>query len=211
VIIKEYGADSMRLYEMFMGPLEATKPWNTSGVEGVNRFLKKAWRMIATAEISDVKLSRKQLSVLHSTIKKVTEDTDTLNFNTAISKMMIFVNEFSKLEKLSREAAEVFVKLLAPYAPHVCEEMWEILGHQGTLAYKSWPKFSEEYLKEDEVEVLIQVLGKPKAKIMMSPETSQEEMKNIALESPKVAEAIQGKTVRKVICVPGRLVNIVAN
>ena len=210
-IIKEYGADSMRLYEMFMGPLEATKPWNTAGVEGVHRFLKKTWRMITTAEIADIKLSRKQLSVLYSTIKKVTEDTDTLDFNTAISQMMIFVNEFGKLKKLPKYVAEVFIKLLAPYAPHICEEMWEIIGNKKTLAYETWPEFKEEYLKEDEVEVLIQILGKPKAKIMMPPETSKEEMEKIALENPKVSEAVRGKTVRKVICVPGRLVNIVAN
>ncbi len=210
-VINEYGADSMRLYEMFMGPLEATKPWNTAGVEGVHRFLKKAWRMITSAEISDVKLSRKQLAVLHSTIKKVTEDTDTLNFNTAISQMMIFVNEFGKEKKLSRESAETFVKLLAPYAPHICEEMWEVLGHDSTITYEAWPQYQEEYLKEDEVEILVQVLGKPKAKIMMSPDASQEEMKEIALNNERVAEAVKGKTVRKVICVPGRLVNIVAN
>ena len=211
VVIKEYGADSMRLYEMFMGPLEATKPWNTSGVEGVYRFLKKVWRMITTAEIADVKLSRKQLSVLHTTIMKVTEDTETLNFNTAISQMMIFVNEFGKMKKFPKDVAVTFVKLLAPYAPHICEEMWEMLNYKITLTYETWPEFDEEYLKEDEVEVLVQVLGKPKAKIMMSPDITQEEMKKIALENPKIADAVKGKTVRKVICVPGRLVNIVAN
>ena len=124
---------------------------------------------------------------------------------------MIFVNEFGKLEKFSREIAEIFVKLLAPYAPHACEEMWDILGNKETLAYEPWPQFNEKYLKEDEVEILIQVLGKAKARINMSPEISQEEMKNIALANPTVAEAIKGKTIRKVICVPGRLVNIVAN
>ena len=211
VVIKEYGADSMRLYEMFMGPLEATKPWNTSGVEGVYRFLKKVWRMITTAEIADVKLSRKQLSVLHTTIMKVTEDTETLNFNTAISQMMIFVNEFGKMKKFPKDVAVTFVKLLAPYAPHICEEMWEMLNYKITLTYETWPEFDEEYLKEDEVEVLVQVLGKPKAKIMMSPDITQEEMKKIALENPDVANAVKGKAVRKVICVPGRLVNIVAN
>ena len=211
IIIKAYGADSMRLYEMFMGPLEATKPWNTTGVEGVHRFLKKAWRMITAAEIVEIKLNRKQLSILHSTIKKVTEDTDTLNFNTAISQMMIFVNEFGKINILSKEVAESFIKLLAPYAPHICEEMWEIIGNKDTLAYAPWPEFNEEYLKEDEVEILIQVLGKPKAKIMMSPEATQDEMRNIALNNTVIIEAVKDKTVRKVICVQGRLVNIVAN
>ena len=211
IIIEAFGADSMRLYEMFMGPLEATKPWNTAGVEGVYRFLKKAWRMITTAEIVDIKLERKQLTLLHSTIKKVTEDTESLNFNTAISQMMIFVNEFSKLKKLPLYVAETFVKLLAPYVPHICEEMWRMLDHKETLAYELWPKFDEKCLKEDEVEILIQILGKPKAKIMMSPDANPEEMKKIAMENSKVVEVINGKTVRKVICVPGRLVNIVAN
>jgi len=209
-VIRQYGADSMRLYEMFMGPLEATKPWNTAGVEGVYRFIKKAWKMITEAEITEIELSRKQLSILHSTIKKVTEDTDKLNFNTAISQMMIFINEFGKMKKIPKSTAESFIKLLAPYAPHVCEEMWEIIGHNSTLAYEPWPKHDEEYLKEDQVEILVQVLGKPKTRIMMSPDTTQEEMKNIAIQNPTIAELIKGKTVRKVICVPGRLVNIVA-
>ena len=209
-VIDEYGADSMRLYEMFMGPLEATKPWNTAGVEGVYRFLKKSWRLINESEIVCDKLTRKQLSVLHSTIKKVTEDTETFNYNTAISQMMIFVNEFGKQKSLSKEAAETYVKLLAPYAPHVAEEMWELLGNSETLAYEKWPNFNEIYLKEDEVEVLVQVLGKPKARIMMSPELKQDEMQKMALENEAVAEAVEGKIIRKVICVPGRLINIMA-
>ncbi|MCF7791775.1 MAG: leucine--tRNA ligase [Victivallales bacterium] len=210
-VIKEYGADSMRLYEMFMGPLEATKPWNTAGVEGVHRFLKKSWKMITEAEITNTQLSRKQLFVLHSTIKKVTEDTENLSYNTAISQMMIFVNEFSKNRELPKDAAQTFIKLLAPYSPHIAEEMWQILGNDNTLAYGKWPEFNEEYLKEEEVEILVQIHGKPKARIMMSPETKQDEMRKIAMGIPEVANALEDKTVRKVICVPGRLVNIVAN
>ena len=121
-ITAQYGADSMRLYEMFMGPLEAVKPWSTTGVEGVYRFLKKSWKMIASSEISNIGMNRKQLAVLHQTIKKVTEDIETFGFNTAISQMMIFVNEFSKEDRLSKEAAECFVKLLSPFAPHIAEE-----------------------------------------------------------------------------------------
>ncbi|MCF7889449.1 MAG: leucine--tRNA ligase, partial [Victivallales bacterium] len=205
-VIKEYGADSMRLYEMFMGPLEATKPWNTAGVEGVHRFLKKSWKMITEAEITNTQLSRKQLFVLHSTIKKVTEDTENLSYNTAISQMMIFVNEFSKNRELPKDAAQTFIKLLAPYSPHIAEEMWQILGNDNTLAYGKWPEFNEEYLKEEEVEILVQIHGKPKARIMMSPETKQDEMRKIAMGIPEVANALEDKTVRKVICVPGRLV-----
>ncbi|MCP3968169.1 MAG: leucine--tRNA ligase [Lentisphaerae bacterium] len=209
-VIGEYGADSMRLYEMFMGPLEATKPWNTKGVEGVYRFLKRAWRMIIASEIVDEPCTKDQLRVMHATIKKVTEDLDTFGFNTAISQMMIFVNEFAKAKKLPREAAETFVKLLAPFAPHVGEEMWQELGHDDTVAYVEWPEFNEEYLKVNEAEVLIQVLGKPRARIMMPASAKPDEMEKIALDNDEVKAAIEGKTVRKVICVPGRLVNIVA-
>jgi len=211
-VIKEYGSDSMRLYEMFMGPLEAVKPWNTRGVEGVYRFLKRAWKMVAETEIDDnAVMSKEQLKVLHYTIKKVGDDTDTLNFNTAISQMMIFVNEFTKCERIPREAAEAFVKILAPYAPHLCEELWEILGKKDSISYVPYPEFDEEFIKSNEVEILIQVLGKPKARIMMPAGTAAPEMEKIALANEEVVKAISGKTVRKVICVPGSLVNIVAN
>ncbi|MCF6175875.1 MAG: leucine--tRNA ligase [Victivallaceae bacterium] len=210
-VIAEYGSDSMRLYEMFMGPLEATKPWNTNGVEGVYRFLKRSWRMIVDSKITDEQLSGELLRTLHATIKKVTEDLESMSFNTAISQMMIFVNEFSGQGTMSREAAEIYIKLLAPFAPHVCEELWEMLGHDTTLAYAEWPEYDEQYLKLNEVEVLVQILGKPKARIMLSPDASNEVMEQTALANEDIQQAIAGKTVRKVICVPGRLVNIVAN
>lgn len=211
-IIRQYGADSMRLYEMFMGPLEATKPWNTQGVEGVFRFLRRSWRMITEIEISDdAEMTKDQLRTLHATIKKVTHDTAEMDFNTAISQMMIFLNEFSKLEVMPREAAEKFVLLLAPYAPHIAEELWEFLGHNETLAYAKWPEYDEEYLKVSELEILIQVLGKPKARIMMPADADDKQMEEIAMADEEVQAAIYGKTVRKVICVPKSLVNIVAN
>jgi leucyl-tRNA synthetase len=210
-IISVYGADSMRLYEMFMGPLEATKPWNTKGVEGVYRFLKRAWRMIVCSEITDEACTKDQLRVMHATIKKVGDDIETFGFNTAISQMMIFVNEFSKSDKLPREAAETFVKILAPFAPHIGEEMWEELGYSGTISYVPWPEYKEEYLKVAEAEILIQILGRPKARIMMPADAKPNEMEEIALANDEIKAEIEGKTVRKVICVPGRLVNIVAN
>jgi len=212
-IVREYGADSMRLYEMFMGPLQATKPWNTKGVEGVFRFLKRSWRMILDSEIVDgVAMSKEQLRLLHTTIKKVTDDTDSLNFNTAISQLMIFLNEFSRSAQLPREAAETYVKLIAPYAPHLAEELWEELGHRGTtLAYEPWPRYDEALTKVDEVEVLVQIMGKPRARLMMSATIDAAEMEKIALASPEVQAVIAGKTVRKVVAVPGRLINIVAN
>ncbi|MDD5697889.1 MAG: leucine--tRNA ligase [Victivallaceae bacterium] len=210
-IIKAYGADSMRLYEMFMGPLEATKPWNTKGVEGVFRFLKRAWRMIVNSKVADAACSREQLRVLHATIKKVGEDIETFDFNTAISQLMIFVNEFSQTEVIPREAAEIFVKLLSPFAPHLGEELWQLLGHDATIAYEPWPAYQEEFLKIDEIEILVQVLGKPKARIMMPAAASPQQLEAAALADAQVKTVLAGKTVRKVICVPGRLVNIVAD
>ena len=210
-VISEYGADSMRLYEMFMGPLEATKPWNTSGVEGVYRFLKRSWRLITESRIVDEPCTREQLRVLHYTIKKITDDLDTFGFNTAISQMMIFVNEFSRQETLPREAADAFVKLLAPFAPHVGEELWRELGHQDTIAYVQWPQYNPEYIKADEIEIAVQFMGKPRVRLMIPADSSIEQMEKIALGSEQVQQLLAGKTVRKVICVPGRLVNIVAN
>ena len=208
-VIREYGADSMRLYEMFMGPLEAVKPWSTKGVEGVFRFLKRSWKMIAETPVADLELTKDQKRLLHATIKKVTEDTESLNFNTAISQMMIFLNEFSKLSTMPREAAEAYVLLLAPYAPHIAEEMWEILGNAAPVSLKDWPTYNEAFIKEDEVEVLIQVLGKPKARIMMPIEADAAEMQRLAEADASVQKALEGKTVVKVIAVPKRVVNFV--
>ena len=208
-VIRDYGADSMRLYEMFMGPLEATKPWSTKGVEGVYRFLKRAWRLVAETPVADTPCTSAQLRLLHATIKKVTQDIETFNFNTAISQLMICLNEFSKLKEVPREAVETFVLLLSPFAPHLCEELWSMLGHEGTLAYVPWPTWDEAHLKVDEVEILVQVLGKPKARLMMPVGCSEETAREIALGSPEVQAAINGRQIRKVICVPGRLVNIV--
>ena len=211
-VVREYGADSMRLYEMFMGPLVAVKPWNTKGVDGVFRFLKRVYRMVTTQPLTDDPLTVEQKRVLHATIKKVTDDLDAMSFNTAISQMMIFLNTFLGTDKpLPRTAAENFVLLLAPFAPHICEELWEFLGHNETLAYAPWPSYDESSLKIEETEILIQVLGRPKARMMMPADADSKKMEALALENDQVKAAIAGKTVRKVICVPGRLVNIVAN
>ncbi|MBQ7188227.1 MAG: leucine--tRNA ligase [Kiritimatiellae bacterium] len=210
-VIREYGADSMRLYEMFMGPLVAVKPWNTRGVDGVFRFLKRVYRMITHQPIVDAVPDGDQRRLLHQTIKKVTEDLDTMSFNTAISAMMIFLNEFAGEGKpLPREAAEKFVLLLSPFAPHLGEELWEFLGHTGSLAYEPWPVYEEKYLAVDEVEILVQVLGKPKARIRIPHGADNATMEKAALENPQVQAALAGRTVVKVICVPNRLVNIVA-
>ena len=208
-VIREYGADSMRMYEMFMGPLEATKPWSTKGVEGVFRFLKRAWRLVAQSEIVDAPCTPEQLRVLHATIRKVSQDLDTFNFNTAISQLMIFLNEFSKCDRVPREAAEKFVLLLSPFAPHIGEELWSTLGHAETLAYEPWPVWDEKVLEVNEVEILVQVLGKPKARLMMPVDADQEAASKLALAAPEVQAVLGGKPVRKVIYVPKRLVNIV--
>ncbi len=214
-VIAEYGADSFRLYEMFMGPLEAVKPWNTKGVEGVRRFLQRAWRMIiaadgtVTSDLTEQPPDTGLLRILHVTIRKVTADLDSLNFNTAISQLMIFVNAFTKADSRNREAIEIFVKLLAPLAPHIAEELWQRLGHTGGISYEPWPTYDEALTRETEVEILVQVRGKPKARILMAPDATPEEMERIALGEEKVREAIADCAVRKVVCVPGRLVNIV--
>ncbi len=209
-VIREYGADSMRMYEMFMGPLEATKPWNTKGVEGVFRFLKRTFRMYDEAKVADIPCTKEQLRLLHETIKKVSQDLDTFGFNTAISQLMIFLNEFSKLEELPREAAEKFVLLLSPFAPHLGEELWEKLGKTNTLAYEPWPAWDEKVLELDEVEVLVQLQGKPKVRLMMPVDATQEQAEAIAMRNEEVKAALAGKTVVKVIYVPKRLLNIVA-
>ena len=208
-VIRDYGADSMRLYEMFMGPLQAVKPWSTKGVEGVYRFLKRICRMVTETPLCDEALTPAQNKLLHATIRKVTEDTDTLNFNTAISQMMIFLNEFSKLEKLPRSAAETFVKLLSPYAPHLAEELWEFLGKAAPVSLAQWPDFDEKLLVEDEVEILVQVNGKPRGRVMMSATADAAEMEAVAKADEAVAKQIEGKQIVKVICVPKRLVNLV--
>ena len=209
-VIRTYGADSMRLYEMFMGPLEAVKPWSTRGVEGVFRFLKRVWRMIAQTPVADVPLTKEQAKLLHATVRKVTEDTDTLNFNTAISQMMIFVNEFSKCGTMPREAAETFVKLLSPYAPHIAEELWEILGNEAPVSLAPWPAYSEKILQENEIEILIQINGRPRERMMMPADAQPAEMERLALGNEKVKAQLEGRNVVKVICVPKRVVNIVA-
>ncbi len=214
-IIKQFGADSLRLYEMFMGPLDAAKPWNTDSLQGISRFLQRVWRMIAgtdgglAPEVTDCEMTKDQQRLLHQTIKKVSGDIETLDFNTAISQMMVFLNEFSKAKPRNREAMSIFVKLLSPFAPHVCEELWERFGNETTIAYEPWPEFDEARLKVDEVEILVQIKGKPKARIKMAPDLTPADMEAQALANDDVQAAIVGQTVIKVICVPGRLVNIV--
>jgi leucyl-tRNA synthetase len=213
-IVAQYGADTLRLYEMFMGPLEATKPWNTNGVEGAYRFLSRIWRLYVGddgrlnpkigGEASD---SFKR--VWHRTIKKVTEDYEALRFNTAISQLMIFVNKAYKAESLPIEAMNHFAQMLSPIAPHIAEELWERLGHTDTITYSQWPSYDEALTVDDEVEIVVQVNGKIVERVRIASDTGEEAMKEIALGLDKVKEATNGKTVRKLIAVKGKLVNIV--
>lgn len=215
-VIEQYGADSMRLYEMFMGPLEATKPWSMQGVEGVHRFLSKVWRTIIDTEsgglaaaIQDVPADEDTTRLLHQTIKKVTEDIETFSFNTAISQMMIFINHLARQDVRPKNVVETFVLLLSPFAPHIAEELWQRLGHTDTLAYAPWPTYDPQLCKAKEVELAVQVLGKIKDKIVVAADADEETIRQKALASDKVQAALNGKAPKKMIIVKSRLVNIV--
>ncbi|MEK5644472.1 MULTISPECIES: leucine--tRNA ligase [Paenibacillus] len=216
-IVEQFGADTLRVYEMFMGPLEATKPWNENGVEGAHRFLSRVWRLIVSedgslsSKITDGDGSDEFKRTWHKTIKKVTDDLENLRFNTAISQLMIFINEAYKADALPRLAIENFVQMLSPLAPHIAEELWERLGHQESITYVPWPSYDESWTVESEVEIVIQVNGKIVQRAMIAKDMSQEAMQEHAMSLQNVQQAIDGKTVRKVIAVPGKLVNIVAN
>lgn len=217
-VVADYGADSLRLYEMFMGPLEQVKPWQMKGVEGVYRFLGKVWRMITdereedlvlNAAVQDAEATPEQLKALHKTIKAVTEDIEKLSFNTAISRMMEFVNAVGQNDVRPTSVMEPFVMLLSPFAPHVAEELWNILGHDNTLSYEPWPKFDDAYLVEDEIELPVQVNGKLKAKIKVPADADRAAMQTAAESDADVQKQLEGKNVVKVIVVPGRMVNFV--
>ncbi|MEI8063410.1 MAG: leucine--tRNA ligase [Verrucomicrobiota bacterium] len=211
-VVRDYGADTLRLYEMFMGPLEATKPWSTTGVEGVYRFLGRVWRLYCDEDgrllVDNSAPDAKLVKVLHQTIKKVGADTDALAFNTAIAQMMIFVNEITAQETRPRAVLEPFVLLLASYAPHLAEELWSKLGHAQTLAYEAFPAFDAALLVEATVQIVVQVNGKIRARLDVPAKIANAELEQRALAQPEVQTAIAGKGVKKVIVVPGKLVNI---
>jgi len=217
-VVSEYGADSLRLYEMFMGPLEQTKPWNMEGVNGVYGFLNRVWRMMVNEDAEQISLNPaicdgaptdEQNRILHKTIKAVTEDIAKLSVNTAIARMMEFSNFFTKQESRPRVVMEQFVLLLSPYAPHIAEELWQVLGHQETLAYETWPEHDESLLVEAEIEIPVQVCGKVRAKIIVPADADQAKMEELARANSQVAEWIDGKEIIKTIVVPKRLVNFV--
>ncbi|TDM07680.1 leucine--tRNA ligase [Macrococcus lamae] len=215
-IVNSHGADTLRLYEMFMGPLEASIAWSTTGVDGARRFLDRIYRLLITEQGTvSAKVTEDATPALdkvyHQTVKKVTEDYETLGFNTAVSQLMVFINECYKQDTINKGYVEGFVKMLAPIAPHIGEELWQKLGHTETITYAEWPSYDESKLIDDEVEIVIQVNGKLKLKTMIAKDTDKEAMEALALDVPEIKTAIEGQTVRKVIAVPNKLVNIVAN
>ncbi len=225
-VIDQYGADAFRCYEMFMGPLEQMKPWSMRGVEGVSRFLARVWRLFMSenqsgdwelsGKIKQIDADKAQQKMTHATIKKVTEDIESFSFNTAISQMMIFVNAFTGVEAIPLSSMRSFLVLLSPFAPHIASELWEQLNTKfadarGDITKQSWPAYDETFLVEDEVEVVLQINGRVRDRMKMSVSATDEEMKVAALANAKIQDRIAGKTVRNVIVVPKKLVNIVAD
>ncbi len=217
-VVSVYGADSLRLYEMFMGPLEQVKPWSMQGVEGVSRFLGRVWRMLIDERSDEVTLhsavqeiepSEDQWRILHRTIRSVSEDIEKLSFNTAISRMMEFTNAIGPADPRPRAVLEPFVLLLAPFAPHLAEELWEVLGHANSLSTAPWPEYDQRYLTEAEIEIPVQINGKLRARILVPTDADAAIMQTLAEEEPAVSQQLAGKKVAKVIAVPGRMINFV--
>jgi leucyl-tRNA synthetase len=217
-VVAEYGADSLRLYEMFMGPLEATKPWSMRGVEGVFRFLNRVWRLViddraettkVNDTVQDVEPDAETRRRLHQAIKKVTDDLDNMSFNTAISAMMEFTNHLTPLTVRPKSGLKTFMLLLAPFAPHIAEELWQALGGQATLAYEAWPSYDAALLKADTIEVPIQINGKLRGKIIVPTGLDKSALEAAALADDKIKSLLDGKSIKKVIAVPGKMVNIV--
>jgi leucyl-tRNA synthetase len=215
-VVSQYGADSLRMYEMFMGPLEQVKPWSMSGVEGVYRFLARVWRMITDEQADDIQLHAAvqevephddQARLIHKTIKAVTEDIEKMSFNTAISRMMEFTNGMTNQRVRPKSGLESFVLLLSPFAPHVAEELWELLGHTSTLAYETWPTYDESKIVEPEIEIPVQINGKVRARVNVPVDCDKATLEAAATEA--AADQFEGKTVVKAIVVPGRMVNFV--
>ena len=211
-VIRDFGADSLRLYEMFMGPLQVVKPWQTKGVEGVHRFLKRANRLVTETPLADRPMTKAEAKTLNAMVKKVGEDLESLAFNTGISAMMVFINEAedeAKAGGLPKTFLETFVLCLAPYAPHLGEELWQFLGHDTTLAYEPWPAYDPKALVEDEIEIPVQVLGKLRGRVTVPVAATPAEMEAAAKANPDVQKFLDGKMIVKVIAIPKRMINFV--
>ncbi len=219
-VIMEFGADSMRLFEMFMGPLEATKPWSTEGIAGMNRFLNRVWRLIIDdrtgelkSNITDEPADINSTKLLHKTIKKITHDIDDgdMKFNTSIAQLMIFTNEIYRFENLNKKILESFVLLLSPFAPHISEELWERLGNKASTSNQIWPVYDNELAKEDNVIVAFSVNGKVRAKVEMERDADDKALEQTALDNESIQKYISGKQIIKIITVKNKMVNIVIN
>ena len=206
-MVKEYGADALRVYEMFMGPIESAKPWDPNGIDGSKKFLDRVWRLIAESDKVKDEANNNLEKVYNYTVKKVTNDFETMNFNTAISQMMIFINTANKEDVVPKEYVEGFLKLLNPVAPHITEELWNILGHNNSIAYEPWPTFDEEKCKEDEYNLPIQVNGKLRATLRIAYDTDESVIKEKAHEAVK--NYLDGKSIVKEIYVKNKIYNIV--
>ncbi|MBR2630621.1 MAG: leucine--tRNA ligase [Bacteroidaceae bacterium] len=213
MIVERFGADTLRLYEMFLGPVEQSKPWDTNGIDGCHRFLKKLWKFMTTEDgkiaATDDAPSKEELKALHTLIKKVTGDIEQFSYNTSIAAFMVCLNELTKQKSASRQVKEDLTVLLAPFCPHLAEELWQLLGHDTTVCDAQWPAFNEEYLKEDAVKMMVAFNGKARFPMEFPADISKEEAEKAALENPQSAKWMEGFTVAKVIVVPGKMINIV--
>lgn len=208
-VVEQYGADTLRVYEMFMGPLDASIAWSEEGLEGSRKFLDRVYRLITTKEITEENSGALD-KVYNETVKAVTEQVDQMKFNTAIAQLMVFVNAANKEDKLFSDYAKGFVQLIAPFAPHLGEELWQALTASGeSISYVPWPSYDESKLVENDVEIVVQIKGKVKAKLVVAKDLSREELQEVALANEKVQAEIAGKDIIKVIAVPNKLVNIV--
>jgi leucyl-tRNA synthetase len=206
--VAEFGADALRLYEMFMGPLEEMKAWNTQSIIGLKRFLEKVWKLQSKVKTQDAKNNKIQ-SVLHKTVKKVSNDVENFRFNTAISSIMILVNEMDKQDELLRSDYCMLLVVLAPFAPHIIEEIWSNLGHEESIFLQAWPIYDEKLMQEDEVEIVVQVNGRVRERLIVAADVTEDEVRETALENAKVKIFTDGKEIKKIIFVPGKIINIV--
>ena len=211
-IVSKYGADCFRMYEMFLGPIEQSKPWDTKGIDGVNRFLRKYWSLYFSDkgwDVSDTAPTSEEFKILHATIRKIDEDIEKFSFNTCVSAFMVCVNELKRLECNKRLILEPLTVLLAPFAPFITEELWEMLGHETSVHTAAFPAFLEQYLVQDTVEYPVCVNGKKRDVVQVNAHLSQSEIQNLALSLDTIKKYVDGKDLQKVIVVPGRMINLV--
>ena len=212
-IVDSYGADTLRMYEMFLGPLEQSKPWNTNGIDGVYKFLRRFWNLVHDStgkfKVSDADPSREELKVLHKTLKKIEQDIENFSFNTSVSEFMICANELTSMKCNKRAIIEPLVIALSPFAPHICEELWSLLGHDDTILNASFPQYDEQYLKESFFNYPISINGKMRAEMSFALDVTKEEIEKAVLASDIVQKWTEGKPPKKVIIVIGKIVNVV--